>query len=120
MVGSCANRSLPLSGRVELDHARLGSPIKPAVSNEYGRLAGPGWGIGVLVDVRFGASSRTSGHVRIVPDADMDIFEIANKEKAARRRLFNSKPVIVDQAAAINFGFDFRRYGERVSSIRAH
>jgi hypothetical protein len=67
MVGSCANRSLPLSGRVELDHARLGSPIKPAVSNEYGRLAGPGWGIGVLVDVRFGASSRTSGHVRIVP-----------------------------------------------------
>jgi hypothetical protein len=32
----------------------------------------------------------------------MDIFETANKEKAARRRLFNSKPVIVDQAAAIN------------------
>ena len=63
---------------------------------------------------------RGNGLVSFVPDPDMDIFETANKEKAARRRLFNSKPVIVDQAATINPGFDFRRYGERVSSIRAH
>jgi hypothetical protein len=33
---------------------------------------------------------------------------VAPKEKAARRRLFNSNPMIVDQAA-INAGFDFRR-----------
>jgi hypothetical protein len=33
----------------------------------------------------------------------------SRKEKAARRRLFNFRPMIADQAA-INAGFDFRRY----------
>jgi hypothetical protein len=31
------------------------------------------------------------------------------KQKAARRRLFNSTLMIVDQAAASNAGFGFRR-----------
>jgi hypothetical protein len=31
-----------------------------------------------------------TGHVRKVPDSDMGTFEIADNEKAARRRLFNS------------------------------
>jgi hypothetical protein len=35
-------------------------------------------------------STRTSRHVRKVPDSDMGTFEIADNEKAARRRLFNS------------------------------
>jgi type I restriction enzyme R subunit len=40
-------------GRTASTRSRpLGSPINPAVSNEYVRLAGPGWIIGVLVDVR--------------------------------------------------------------------
>src|SRR5258706_14414206 len=42
--------------------------------------------------------------------SDSDITAIScSKEKAARRRLFNSTLMIVDQAA-INAGFDFRRY----------
>jgi hypothetical protein len=40
----------------------------------------------------------------------------AEKEKAARRRLLNSNLMIVDHAA-INAGFDFRRYAMKPTPI---
>jgi hypothetical protein len=40
----------------------------------------------------------------LVPDS-----EVVAQTKAARRRLFTSTLMIVDQAAASNAGFDFRR-----------
>ena len=50
---------------------------------------------------------RPLHHVRFVPTSDMAEVDCI-KEKAARRRLLNSNPVISDQAA-IKAGFDFRR-----------
>jgi hypothetical protein len=41
------------------------------------------------------------------PEPEVAASRVA-KERAARRRLFNSNLMIVDQAA-INAGFDFRR-----------
>jgi hypothetical protein len=56
--------------------------------------------------LRLADSTRTSGHVRDVPNCD--IADVARKEKAARRRLSISILMIVDQAA-IKAGFDFLR-----------
>jgi hypothetical protein len=54
----------------------------------------------------FATDLRTSREVRKVPNPEM-ADAVRTKEKAARRRLLNS--MIVDQAA-INAGFDLRRY----------
>jgi hypothetical protein len=62
-------------------------------------------------DFRFttgsGLKSDVAACLKGAPDSDMGTFEIADKEKAARRRLLNSNLMIADQAA-INVGLNLR------------
>ena len=58
---------------------------------------------------RIADSSRTSRHSEKYSRQISEVAQLMRpKQKAARRRLLNSNPMIVDQAT-INAGFDFRR-----------